>query len=65
MIAINVIVFKMHTFKIFQKINHRNLKKYNVPLELASVRPFLHTNKYECISSQGNVKDQKTNLETP
>ena len=40
----------MHTFKIFQKLNHRNmfnLKKYNIPLELASVSPFFHTNTYQ------------------
>ena len=57
-----VYMFKMHTFKIFQKLNHRNmfvLKKYNIPLELASVWQFLHTNTYKIlkfISFQGNVK---------
>ena len=32
------------------------LKKYNIPLELASVRDFFHTNTYQFVSSQGNVK---------
>ena len=32
------------------------MKKYNIPLELASVRPFFHTNTYRYMSSQGNVK---------
>ena len=53
-------VFKMHTFKIFQKLIHRkkylNLKKYDISLELALVRPFFHTNTYKFMSSQDNVK---------
>ena len=59
MIAMYVFVFKMHTFKVFQKFNHRNifnLKKYNIPLELASIRPFFYTNTYKLMLSQGNVK---------
>ena len=32
------------------------LKKYNIPLELASIRPFFHTNTYQLMSSQGKVK---------
>ena len=54
MIAIHVFVFKMHTFKIFQKLNHRNIfecLKDNKPLEL----PFFHTNTYKLMSSQGNL----------
>ena len=59
MIAIHFFVFKMHTFKIFQKLNHRNMflfKKYNLLLELASVRQFsiqIHINfKTDGISRQ-------------
>ena len=39
-----------------QEHNYCNLKKYNIPLELALVRPFSTTNTYKFILSQGNVK---------
>ena len=38
-----------------------NLKIYNIPLELASIRPFYHTNTYKLLkfmSFQGNAKGQ-------
>ena len=43
-----------------------NLKKYIIPLELASVRPLFLTNTYKLRSSQGNVKGyvSKTSTET-
>ena len=52
MIAIHVFVFKMHTFKIFQKINHKNifnLKKYN-------------TNTYQFVCMSSNVCHLKAML---
>ena len=49
MIAIHEFVFKMYTFKIFQNEitgTYLNLKKYNIPLDLAPVRSFFYTNTY-------------------
>ena len=52
-----VFIFKMHTFKILKKLNHIIIfKKYNIQLELASVKPFFHADTYQFMSSQGNVK---------
>ena len=64
LIAIHVFVFKMHsTLKIFQnKITGTcfYLKKHDIPLELAPVLPFYHTNTYNFFKNlckiQGNVK---------
>ena len=55
-IAIHVFVFKMHTFKLFKKNNHRNIFSFRIPLELASAKPFFHTNTKNHGNAKGNAK---------
>ena len=47
-----------------------NLKKYNIPLELASVRPFFHTNTYHFLNlchlkAMLKAMYSKTSMEAP
>ena len=49
MIAIHVFAFKMHNYiqnSSKNESSYFNLKKYNIPLVLASVWQFYHTNTY-------------------
>ena len=51
MVVINVFMFEMHTFKIFQKLNQ--LIVYEHILIQRNI--IYHTNTYRLMSTQGNV----------
>ena len=59
MIAIYVLMLKMHTLKIFHKLNRRNIfefKEIKYTTEVSLSKPFFPTNTNQFMSSEGNVK---------